>query len=86
MGYNKPFHRNYRKMKQGHNSGYSDWAYIIDRDYAQQPEQYTRAFMMIQGDILELFEYVEPDDINHSTYSFRIHELLMNYSCERVLR
>lgn len=82
MSFKKPFHRNYRKIKEGSNSGYSDWAYMVDRLYAQDPEHYTRAFSMIQSDIIKLFEYVEPADINCLTYSFRIHELLMRVCIE----
>ena len=82
MSFNKPFHRNYRKIKEGHNSGYSSWAYIVDHNYSQNPEYYTRAFSIIQEDILKLFEYVEPSDINNTTYSFRIHELLMRTCIE----
>ena len=51
MSINKPFHRNYRPVKDGFNSGYSDWAYIIDKEYAKNPEHYVRAFLMIQKDI-----------------------------------
>lgn len=82
MGFDKPFHRNYRPVKEGHNSGYSDWAYIVDHSYSQNPEYYTRAFSIIQEDIIKLFEYVEPSDINNSTYSFRIHELLTRICIE----
>ena len=82
MGFKKPFHRNYRPVKEGPNSGYSDRAYIIDKDYAKNPEHYTRAFLIIQKDVLELFQYIEPADQNHSTYSFRIHELLMRICVE----
>jgi hypothetical protein len=82
MSYKKPFHRNYRKIKEGYNSGYSDWAYIIDPDYAQHPEHYTRAFSIIQDYIVKLFEYIEPSDTNSKTYSFRIHELLMRTCIE----
>lgn len=82
MGHDKPFHRNYRPVKPGENSGYSDWAYIVDREYAEHPEHYVRAFSIIQNDILKLFEYVEPSDTNSPTYSFRIHELLMRTCIE----
>lgn len=82
MSISKPFHRNYRKVKEGSNSGYSDWAYIVDRDYAQSPEHYTRAFSIIQSDLMKLFEFLEPCDINLTTYSFRIHELLMRICIE----
>lgn len=82
MALNKPFHRNYRKMKDGHNSGYSNWAYTVDHKYANHPEHYTRAFIIIQQDIVNLFEFIEPCDNNNSTYSFRIHELLMRTCME----
>ena len=80
MSQPKPFHRNYRAFVQGPNSGYNQWAYIIDRDYAESPEHYVRAFLLLQKDLQTLFEYVEPSDQNLKTYSFRIHELFMR-SC-----
>ena len=83
MSFNKPFHRNYRPIKEnGPQAGYSDWAYIIDKGYAKNPEHYTRAFLIIQEDILKLFQFVEPSEINSNTYSFRIHELLMRICIE----
>ncbi|NAY91402.1 hypothetical protein GTQ34_05670 [Muricauda sp. JGD-17] len=83
MSFNKPFHRNYRPvLKTGSQAGYSDWAYIIDREYCQNPEHYTRAFLIIQEDLKRLFEFVEPADKNCATYSFRIHELLMRTCIE----
>lgn len=82
MSYSKPFHRNYRGFVNGSNSGYSQWAYIIDRNYAESPEHYVRAFLLIQKDLQNLFEYIEPSDTNLDTYSFRIHELLMRTCIE----
>lgn len=82
MTIKKPFHRNYRKIKKGANSEYSDWAYIVDHDYAKDPEHYTRAFSIIQSDLLKLFEFIEPSYKNKSTYSFRIHELLIRTCIE----
>ena len=64
----------------GPNSGYSQWAYIIDRDYAIAPEHYVRAFLLMQNDLVRLFEFIEPADENLSTYSYRTHELLIR-SC-----
>jgi hypothetical protein len=82
MAISKPYHRNYRKLKEAPNSGYSSWAYIVDHDYAEHPEHYTRAFSAIQQDILSLFDSIEPSDINCVTYSFRIHSLLMRTCIE----
>lgn len=82
MSFDKPFHRNYRPVIEGHNSGYSNWAYIVDQSYSTNPEYYTRAFSIIQEDVNKLFEYVEPSDVNSATYSFRIHELLIRICIE----
>ena len=83
MPHNKPYHRTYRPVNENLiNSGYSDWAYIIDQSYAQNPEHYVRGFLIIQNDIFKLFEYIEPSDENFKTHSFRIHELLMRICME----
>ena len=82
MSITKPYHRNYRGFISGFNAGYSSWAYIIDKDYAQSPEHYIRAFLLIQDDLKELFEYVEPSEESKVTYSYRIHNLLMRTCIE----
>ena len=82
MSHLKPFHRNYRGFVKSSNSGYSQWAYIVDRGYSESPEHYVRAFLLIQNDLQRLFEFIEPSDRNLDTYSFRIHELLMRTCIE----
>ncbi len=82
MSLDRPFYRNYRPMVDGQNSGYSDWAYIVDKEYAQAPEHFTRAFLMIQSDLRKLFEYVEPCDKCLETHSFRIYELFIRTCIE----
>jgi hypothetical protein len=64
------------------NSGYSQWAYIVDRAYANSPEHYIRAFFLIQSDLQRLFEFIEPADDNLTAYSYRIHELFMRTCIE----
>jgi hypothetical protein len=49
--------------------------YIKHPKYAVSPEHYVRAFRVLQKDLLELFDYVEPADKNEDCYSYRIHEL-----------
>lgn len=83
MSYSKPFHRNYRGFANVPNSGHSQGAYIVDPNYAESPEHYVRAFLLIQKDLENLFEYVEPADDNLDTYSFRIHELFLR-SCIEI--
>jgi hypothetical protein len=54
----------------------------VHREYAKNPEHYIRAFQLIQNDLLKLFEYIEPDDCNLQTYSYRTHELLIRTCIE----
>jgi hypothetical protein len=82
MSLAKPFHRNYRTIKPGHNSGYSGWAYIHDRDYAKNAEHYVRALILIQNDLRSIFEYLEPSDECRPAYSYRIHALFMRACIE----
>lgn len=82
MSIGRPFHRNYRGMKNGPNSGFSQWAYITDSSYAESPEKYIRGFQIIQDDLEKLFQYVEPSNASLDTYSYRIHELLMRCCIE----
>ena len=82
MPHTKPFHRNYRGIVSRTNSGYSGWAYIVDREYAIAPEHYVRAFLLIQNDLERLFEFIEPADENLPAYSYRTHELLIRTCIE----
>ena len=82
MSLPKPYHRNWRAIKSGPNSGYSGWAYIIDKQYALLPTHYVRAYELIQADLEKLFEYVEPSPESLQTFSYRIHELLMRTCIE----
>jgi hypothetical protein len=54
----------------------------LDDGFAIEPKQYIHAFTVIQKDLLELFDYVEPADRNKDCYSFRIHELHMRTCIE----
>jgi hypothetical protein len=82
MALTKPYHRNYREFIKRSNSGYSSWAFIVDKEYAETPHHYTRAFLLLQEDIKNLFNFIEPADINLKAFSFRIYELLMRTCIE----
>ena len=58
------------------------WEYIKHPKYANSPEQYIRAFLLLQKDLQLLFDYVEPSEINLTCYSYRIHELLLRACVE----
>jgi hypothetical protein len=50
--------------------------YVSDPRYAHRPEQSVRAFILLQKDLQEVFDYIEPADSNAECYSYRLQELL----------
>ena len=80
MSIPRPYFRTIRPFADGDYDSYPD--YVLHRLFAKSPEHYTRAFLLIQKDIHNLFDYVEPADENLSCYSFRIHELLLRTCVE----
>lgn len=55
---------------------------MVHPKFAQSPEHYVRAFLILLKDLQELFDYVEPADKNLVCYSFRIHALLIRACVE----
>jgi hypothetical protein len=55
---------------------------MVHPKFAQSPEHYVRAFLLLQKDLRELFDYIEPADKNRSCYSYRIHALLLRACVE----
>jgi len=82
MGIGQPFHRTCRQFVDGQYAEGGRSEYITHKNYAIRPEQYVRAFLILQKDLLTLFDYIEPSDINLNTYSFRTHELLFRACVE----
>lgn len=82
MSISKPFKRTVRQFVDGKYSEGGRWRYIRHPRFAIEPEHYVRAFEVIQKDLLELFDYIEPSDVNLSCYSFRTHELFMRTCIE----
>lgn len=76
MGINKPFHRVCRPHLNGSYSNSGGLDYIKHNNYAQSASHYVRAFLLIQKDLGNLLEYIEPCETNSNCYSFRTHELL----------
>lgn len=82
MTIQKPYRRNVRQFVDGNYAEGGRARYISHAKFAVAPEHYVRAFLLIQKDLLTLFEYVEPADTNLQTFSFRIHELLLRTCIE----
>ncbi len=92
MGISKPYKRTARIFIDNTYSESGKWMYIRHPDYADSPMNFIRAFLLIQKDIFELFNFIEPSDINLKTFSHRIHELLLRTcveieaNCTAILR
>jgi hypothetical protein len=82
MGITKPFRRTCRQLADGSYEKSGNGRYVKHPRFAVAPEQYVRAFLLIQKDLQKLFDYVEPADKNLGCYSYRIHELHMRTCIE----
>jgi hypothetical protein len=82
MPVDRPYRRTCRQFVDGHYSEGGRWQYVLHPKYAQSPEHYVRAFLILLKDLRELFDYVEPADGNLSCYSYRIHSLLLRACVE----
>lgn len=77
-----PFHRCYRPIRGTDGSSKEEHNYLVDHDYAKHPDKYTRAFLQIQKEMKNLFQYIEPGDNNLKTYSNQIQQLLVRICIE----
>ena len=75
----KPLRRTCRPLD---GSRYPDWLYALHPRFARDPQHYVGAFLLLQRDLLSLFDYIEPADANLGTYSHRIQQLLMRACVE----
>ncbi len=82
MPLTKPYKRTVRPFTQARVNEGGIGKYILHDDYAESPEHYVRAFLIILKDYTNLLDYIEPADKNLQTYSFRVHELLLRACTE----
>lgn len=85
MPLSKPFYRIIRPFSDGEylqSSTDDETVYILSNDYASDRSVLIRAYTLIERDLIELFDYIEPCDANFSTYSHRTYELLLRASTE----
>lgn len=82
MAVDKPFHRTCRQFSNGSYTEGGHWRYLLHKKFAKDPQHYVRAFLLLQQDLMELFAYIEPAEVNLNTYSHRIQQLLMRTCVE----
>lgn len=78
----RPYRRTCRQFIDGHYMEGGRWEYMVHPKFAQSPEHYVRAFLILLKDLQELFDFVEPSDRNLACYSYRIHALLLRACVE----
>jgi hypothetical protein len=92
MPVDRPYRRAYRQFVDGHYAEGGRSGYVDHPKFAESPEHYIRAFLLLLKDLQELFDYVEPADRNLVCYSYRIHALLLRAcveveaNCKAILR
>jgi hypothetical protein len=82
MTIDHPYRRTFRQFSDGSYTEGGRAGYVEHPMYAQSPEHYVRAFLLLLKDLQELFDYVEPADENLQCYSYRIHALLLRACVE----
>jgi hypothetical protein len=78
----KPLKRTVRQLTNGTYNNDGHWQYLLHPKFANDPQHYIRAFLIIQEDLQKLFEYVEPCDKNLETISLKIQELFIRVCIE----
>lgn len=78
----RPYRRTCRQLADGSYANSGNGQYVLHPTYAKSPEHYVRAFLLLQKDLQELFDYIEPSDRNIECHSFRVHELLLRACVE----
>lgn len=82
MSLSKPFYRIARQPSTD---------YILDKRYAQDRFMLLQSYQLIENDLKNILEFVEPADHNESVYSHRIYELFLRCAtefetnCKRIL-
>ena len=77
-----PYHRCYRPIRGADGYSIEEHNYLVDHSYAKHPEKYVRAFLQLQQEMKNLFQYIEPGDNNLKTYSDQIYQLLVRICIE----
>lgn len=78
VGLLRPIRRTVRPLANGSYSG----QYLKHPKYAADSIHFVRAFLAIDADVHGMLEFVEPADVNLSTYSLKLHGLLMRICIE----
>lgn len=76
MGLSKPYYRIARPKAYIPD-------YVTDSRYASDRLQLSRAYVNIEKELRDIFNHVEPDEVNKNTFSFELYTLLLK-ACTEV--
>ncbi len=82
MSQTKPYFLTVRQFADDEYAEGGRAQYIKHPAYSHRPSSYIRSYLLLQKDLLDFFNYIEPADTNLPAYSFRIHELFMRTCIE----
>jgi hypothetical protein len=71
-----------RQLADGSYQHDGNGVYVKHKDFASDARHYLRGFQILQKDLIELFDYVEPATPNLGCYSYRILELHTRFCIE----
>jgi len=78
-----PYRQIVRPGPEGHYTRSGCSAYIGDERYADEPRAFVRTYLLLEKDLHELFEFIEPADSNQAAYSMRT-QILLTRACIEV--
>lgn len=85
MAVPRPYRRIVRPFTDGQYAEGGRWMYIQHSQYTKEgghPAHFIRAFLIIQEELKNIFNFIEPSDANLHVYSFKIHQLMMTTCME----
>jgi hypothetical protein len=82
MPLDRPFLRTARQLADGSYLNSGNGNYVRHPAYAERPDKYIRSYLLIQRDMIDIFDYVSAGDHNLTAYSFRIHAIIIRACIE----
>lgn len=82
MGVSRPFRRTVRQLLDGSYADSGNGRYVRHDRYADESRHFMRAFVALDSDVKSLLEFIEPAEVNLSTYSLKLHGLMMRICIE----
>ncbi len=85
MTLNNPYKRIARPFDNPHGSwiiGSIDRSYLLSSDFATNQITAIRTYHTIEKDLRQIFDFIEPDDRNLTTFSTRLYEIFLRASTE----